>query len=191
MFSVLKSWITSIVVVVIFMALIDIILPSNSLKKYARLVFGLIVIVIIINPLFSLFSKNADIEASINQYMDKYNVGSSSKQNKNNYINSDTILIFKENLKSKIEKSIYDGCSKQYKVTQLVLNEDQSKEDFLNIKFIELKLEMNSANVEAISKVVVSKQSTTEPYKYFWDKEAANILDNEFAIKTSNIKFVR
>jgi stage III sporulation protein AF len=191
MFNLLKGWITSIVVVVIFMALIDIILPSNSLKKYARLVFGLIIIVIIINPIFSLFNKNADIEASISQYMDKYNVASSTLQNTNNYISSDTLQIFKENLKSKIEKSIYDGCGKSYIVANININDDQNSKEFLNITYLELKVEMSSTNVKTIPKIVISKQVHTKPDKYFWDREAANILNSEFAIKTSNIKFVR
>lgn len=190
MFNILKNWITSIVVVVIFMALVDMILPSNSLKKYARLVLGLIIIIIIIGPIFNLFNNNNDIEAKINQYINKYdNIGAAKEQSKNNYISSDTINIFKENLKTKIEESIYTEANKKYKVTQIYLFEDENKANFLDVNSITLKDVTNTSNVKNVSKVVLNKKDDTEDY--FWDKEVANILINKFGINSSVIKFVR
>lgn len=189
MFDALKNWITSIVVAVIFMALLDMILPSNSLKKYAKLVLGLIIIIIIITPVFNVLSKNVNIEAKVSSYIKEFDADSSvGKQNTNNYINKDTIKVFKENLKSRIEEAISAKCEKSYKVEELLIVEDQSASDFLDVKAITLRGSYDTGSIKKVAKVNLGNNSEEE---YYWDKEAANVLGNEFNIKNSVIKFVR
>lgn len=190
MFGILKNWITSIVVIVMFMALVDMILPSNSLKKYAKLVMGMIIIIIIITPIFNLFDRGNNIEAVINQYINKYDTINNIKDTnvKSNY-NPEIIKTFKDNLKSKIEKSIYDDCNKKYVVTVINVVENQNAANFLDIAFLELKTVDNKNEIKAVSKITLKEKINSEDY--FWDKEVVNVLKNKFNIKSTAIKFVK
>lgn len=190
MVQVLKNWITSIVVVVIFMSLIDILLPSNSIKKYARLVFGLIIIIIIITPIISLFNKGIDIDAKINDYTKQYNDLNSSKTiEKKNYISSDTIKLFKDNLKEKIEGMILSESGKKYNIIDLKLNEDENSKSFLHIKSIVLKDFSNNNSIKKVAKIDLNNK--VDNTNYFWDKEVAYVLTDKFNIDTTVIRFVR
>ena len=46
----LKVWITSICTAIFFITAVEMILPDDSLKKYAKFVLGLILITVVISP---------------------------------------------------------------------------------------------------------------------------------------------
>lgn len=190
MFLVLKNWILSIVVIIMFLSLVDILLPNNSLKKYAKLAMGLIVIIIIITPIFNLFNGKADINRLVSEYMIKYdNKSIPNDKNTNDIINSNTISVFKEKLKAEIEKYISDNIKNKYKISKLEVIEDQKADNFLEVFNIELKAQPNNNLIKAVSKITI--QAEKNKNTYFWDKEVADGLKNKFDIKASAIKFVK
>jgi stage III sporulation protein AF len=191
MFLALKNWIISIVVIIMVLSLVDIILPKNSIKKYAKLVMGLIVIIIIITPIFNLFDRKTDINKLVSDYMVKYDTKSIQDTKKSNVVgyNADTISVFKENLKNEIEKSIYDNLNKKYKVIEMEINEDQKSPQFLEVIYIELKTILNENKIEVVSKITINSNDTDK--NYFWDKDVANNLKNKFNIESSAIKFIK
>ena len=54
----LKKWIYTIVVVIVFVTFIEMLMPNSSIKKYTRLILGLIVMTIVLQPLFSFIKKD-------------------------------------------------------------------------------------------------------------------------------------
>ncbi|MFS0656369.1 stage III sporulation protein AF [Bacillus sp. 179-C3.3 HS] len=58
--SFLTEWITSIILFILFAIIIDLLLPNSSMQKYAKLVVSLLLIVIMLNPIFSLFRADPD-----------------------------------------------------------------------------------------------------------------------------------
>lgn len=190
MFYQLKNWIISIVTVVIFMALIDLILPSNSLKKYAKLSTGLIVIIIILTPIFKIFYSGTSIENYVSSYITKYEKSESSDNFiKNDDFNNQTIRVFKENLKSSIEEVIHNDTHKQYRVSELQIVEDSNSLDFTSVKNIELEKVDNGNKVEAVAKIIIGNKHVEAADT--WDNEVAKVLENKFNIKSSMIKFVK
>jgi stage III sporulation protein AF len=190
MFLAIKNWIISIVVIVMFLSLVDLVLPRNSLKKYAKLVMGLIVIIIIITPIFNLFDSKTDINKLINDYTARYDTKSTQNVKKtNDVLNVDTINVFKDNLKKEIEKSIYDNLKKKYKVTEIEIIEEQKSSQFLDVVYIELKKITNENEIEIVSKINIRNNNTNK--NIFWDEAVANSLENKFNIKASAIKFIK
>ncbi|WML35311.1 stage III sporulation protein AF [Clostridium sp. OS1-26] len=61
MLQALREWLIGICTAVFFITAVEIILPDNSLKKYAKFVLGLILITVFINPLIKVFDRNFDI----------------------------------------------------------------------------------------------------------------------------------
>lgn len=52
--SLLSSWAISVTVVILFSAIIDSLLPESSIKKYVKVVLGVMVTLIMLSPLFKL-----------------------------------------------------------------------------------------------------------------------------------------
>ncbi len=59
----LKVWVTNITIAIFFITAVEMILPDNSMKKYAKFVLGLLLIVVIINPIIKIFDKDFNISA--------------------------------------------------------------------------------------------------------------------------------
>jgi stage III sporulation protein AF len=63
----LKVWVTNITIAVFFITAVEMILPDNNMKKYAKFVLGLMLIVVIINPIIKIFDKNFDLYSYSNK----------------------------------------------------------------------------------------------------------------------------
>ncbi|MFD1038450.1 stage III sporulation protein AF [Virgibacillus byunsanensis] len=67
--DILIQWITQIIIFVLLATIIDLLVPATAMKKYVKLVVGLILILIFLKPLFFLFDFNVQqaLEASYEQ----------------------------------------------------------------------------------------------------------------------------
>lgn len=59
----ISAWITQIILFIIVATIIDLMVPDLSMKKYIKLVLGLVLILLLLQPIFSLFQL--DFEAAI------------------------------------------------------------------------------------------------------------------------------
>lgn len=71
--SFLTEWITNIIVFILLAVVIDLLLPNSSMQKYAKMVISLLLIIVIINPIFKLFSKD------MNDVLSEFTITSSSE----------------------------------------------------------------------------------------------------------------
>lgn len=53
----LGDWLKSVVMVVLFAAFVDLILPSKALERYARLVLSLLILLTLLSPIVKLFTE--------------------------------------------------------------------------------------------------------------------------------------
>jgi stage III sporulation protein AF len=56
----LSLWLKKIILLVLLAAFLDLILPNTNLQRYVKMVMGLIILVSIMSPLFSLFNLSQD-----------------------------------------------------------------------------------------------------------------------------------
>ncbi|CRK84075.1 stage III sporulation protein AF [Neobacillus massiliamazoniensis] len=54
----LKEWVTNIILFILLATVIDMLLPNTSMRKYTKMVTGLLLIAIILTPVFKLLSKD-------------------------------------------------------------------------------------------------------------------------------------
>lgn len=59
--SFLTEWLTTIVLFILFAIVIDMLLPSSSMQKYAKMVVSLLLIVVMLTPIFKLFKTDPEI----------------------------------------------------------------------------------------------------------------------------------
>lgn len=100
--EVLKVWVTNIAIAIFFITAVEMILPDNSMKKYAKFVLGLMLIVVIINPIIKIFDKDFDLYSYSNKaisYMESNTSSIDVKKYKDiNILN--TTENFKKNLEN-------------------------------------------------------------------------------------------
>ncbi|WP_156290827.1 stage III sporulation protein AF [Oceanobacillus salinisoli] len=80
--DILIQWVTQIILFIILATIIDLLIPATAMKKYIKLVVGLILILILLKPIFYVF--NMDIESALNasfQQIDQANSNNESVEN--------------------------------------------------------------------------------------------------------------
>ncbi|MGD6815576.1 stage III sporulation protein AF [Metabacillus sp. 84] len=74
----LTSWITNIILFILLAIVIDMLLPNSSMQKYAKIVIGLMLIAVILNPVFQLFSVD------INELIEKFQLTQGQQDEESN-----------------------------------------------------------------------------------------------------------
>ncbi|MBN2909860.1 stage III sporulation protein AF [Polycladomyces sp. WAk] len=63
MIELISDWLRQIVLLVLIATFIDLLLPNHSMDRYVKLVMGLLIILAILSPVFSLIRKDWDVSA--------------------------------------------------------------------------------------------------------------------------------
>lgn len=192
MINFLKSWITTIVTLIIFLTLAELILPENSIKKYSKFVIGVIVILNILVPVFKLFDKSFNLEANISVFEKKYEPILNNKENASqlqNKMKETTINEFKEKLKENIEKDVLKNTGKKISVKRIDVNTQFGSDEFGSINYIELKKE-DSSDIKPVEKVVIGNNNSNNIYENK-DKDIVNYITKSYRISEENIVFVK
>ena len=134
------------------------VLPSNNLKKYSKFVLGLILIIVLMNPILKIFDKNFDI----NTYLQ---TASSSIESKSNTTNlkkykdeslKNTLDVFKTNLQTSINQKLREKYSdKQFKAQVSAVFDDKTD----NFIVSAVKVGVMDGTVAKIKKIVIGQNS--------------------------------
>jgi stage III sporulation protein AF len=84
MSQLLSSWAVSVTVAILFSAMISTLLPETNIKKYIKVVLGIVVTVIILSPLFSL-GRDIDIRSEVDSIINEVNDLSHDDKAKSRY----------------------------------------------------------------------------------------------------------
>ncbi|MBI6873045.1 stage III sporulation protein AF [Clostridium aciditolerans] len=160
MLQVLREWLIGICTAVFFITAVEIILPDNSLKKYAKFVLGLILITVFINPLIKVFDRNFDINTYTSnaiQSLDAKKTENEFQKYKEKNI-KDTLEVFKLNLQTNCEKKLKEKYpDSNYKVQVDASYDDNN--DKLVIK--DIKVGVKDGSIERIKKIKIGDDSKT------------------------------
>ena len=176
MLQTLREWLISICTAVFFITAVEIILPDNSMKKYAKFVLGLILITVFINPIIKVFDKNFDIStytANVIENFDKKKTESEFKQYKEKNLNT-TLEVFKLNLQTSCEKKLKEKYPDSNCKVQVDAAYDSEKDELV-IK--DIKVGVKEGNVEKIKKIKIGGES-----------KSVNSEDNMDNEKSTDIK---
>ncbi len=72
MLAFLTEWITNIIVFILLAVIIDLLLPNSTMQKYAKMVISLLLIIVIINPIFRIFTSD------MNDVLEQFQVNNSA-----------------------------------------------------------------------------------------------------------------
>lgn len=157
MLGFLKDWILNIAALVLFIVIIEMLMPSGRMKKYCGLVTGVILIIAIINPFLKFFSGNLnfdDIQVTNSNFIDRLEIEKNSKLLKEEQMKQIT-----EVYRKKIIKQLEDSARKSKGVYEakgdVIINEDYNSESFGEIKrvYLEINTSGDKSDIRPVAKV--------------------------------------
>ena len=175
MIDALKGWIITICTAIFFITAVEMILPDNNIKKYAKFVLGLILITVLIKPLIMIFDKKYDISAYADNaavYFSKNSSSDDLKKYKNENIKS-TAAAFEKNLNEVCIKYLkQEYPENEYDVMCSIAYDDTN--EVMTIKRIEVYV--RHGKIQPVEKVVINKKNNDENNKAADDETAKKII---------------
>ncbi|UPV77608.1 stage III sporulation protein AF [Bacillus rugosus] len=177
--SFLTEWLTTIVLFILFATVIDMLLPSSSMQKYAKMVVSLLLIVVMLTPIFKIFNTDP---AVIFEYLTKN--GQSESANIKNQINSKKIEIqasqrayILEEMAVQLKKKAEERFSHdEYKVDNIKLTAGEKVDSEEDIKTISVYMAPSSEKtVQTVAPVHIDTDHAYVTKEAAEQKEAKQI----------------
>ncbi|HHT51303.1 MAG TPA: stage III sporulation protein AF [Eubacteriaceae bacterium] len=176
----LSYWVKNIIYIIFFIVFLEILLPNNSMRKYVKVVGGLLVMVVILSPLTKFINKEINLSDVIaKNIIDIEQVDLKSKntllQEKQDYL---TTKIYKERVISNIKERVEDIVGEADVEVEVEINEDSVSNEYGSIKKVflyfrqrpmedigEFEEEGIVKNIGPIKKVEIDKESQEDNKK--------------------------
>lgn len=184
----IKSYIITLVTMIILITAIELISPDNSMKKYIKFILGLILISVMISPIISFFSEDAETMAAKIEKTLSLSDSGELIENKSN--NDSQQKVFIENLQDNCNELLKENFKENEFITKIDCE--------INMKDIEYRIDniqigvkdKDIGTVEKIiiktkdeSKVVMSEKNTVEN-----EEDIINFLAENLQISKEKIE---
>ena len=162
--SFLTTWVTNIIVFILFAVVLDMLLPNSSMQKYTKLVIGLLLTAIFLTPILSLFKQDfaSDIQQKImsNGVWGGQTMENSLETKKKEIEETQQAYILEQmavQLKTEAEKELMERSGYEIRDVEIRLIDPKGEMKEENIESIHVTLEEQSAEeaegVQPIEKV--------------------------------------
>lgn len=172
----LKQWIISISAILILITAVEMIFPENSLKKYGKFVFGIILTIVIIKPVLSfLAGGQEDFTNKIKAYI------ANDSANESMITKEEDTMPAKTQLESSVQRLLKEKFSDMdFKVS---LSGEMSNLDY-KIKLSMVQVGVKDNGIKPIQKVDIKneKQEDKYPQVRSYLKEILKVDDNKIKI---------
>ena len=167
----IKSWCEGIIVSIILCIIIESLIPEGNNKKYVKVIIGIYIMYVSLNPLLNLF--NYDLNFSFKEFKSYAITEEVSNFSKNN-IKDIYILGIEQNIKKELENF-------GYQIDKVKIFVDLNYE---NIEKIELNIKSNKVKKqnEIVKTIVIDSENGKEDYD-----EILNYIEENYSIKRENI----
>ncbi|WP_077326905.1 stage III sporulation protein AF [Virgibacillus siamensis] len=183
--EVLIDWVSKIIIFLLLASIIDLLIPATSMKKYIKLVVGLILILILLKPVFYLFDVNIQqaVTAAFEQ-LDKENrtenqVKIEMKKQKNEIQASQHAYVLKQ-MTSELKKLAEDPLQQKYQADISDISYEfttGSNPSYQNLQDVTVYLEKTDEETTSVN--------TVEHVTINTDKPATSEDENELEEITS------
>lgn len=132
----LTEWISNIILLIFLATILELLLPNSSLQRYVKMVVGLLLLSIIINPLFSIFSKdfNSLISNIDLTYAQTENINFSIESKKKEIQSVQLAYISEQvavQLKRQVEEEMVQQFNREIKTIDVILEDFLEDENYL------------------------------------------------------------
>jgi stage III sporulation protein AF len=141
MMEFIRGWIMNITVVIIFTMLLDMMMPNGDMKRFTKVIMGLLIILVIVKPFMVAKNWGTQFEATLSQTQ-AYLEDEKAEGGKNiaAFQNSSALELYKEKLSEKVVDIVKDKeelKDRNVKVN-IDIENDINKENFGSITAIQV-----------------------------------------------------
>ncbi len=165
----LKVWVINICTAVFFITAVEMILPDNKMKKYAKFVLGLILITVIMNPIIKIFNNDFNLESYVNSASKYFEEKEYTKDYDKYKISSidNTVNVFSKNLENLCIEKLREKFPKDDYEVIVDAGYDTEKENFV---INTINVGITEGKVKKIKKIKINdskevSSSEIEDYK--------------------------
>lgn len=193
----LKNWSLQIVIVTLFVTFIELILPNGSTKNYVKIITGLLLIIVIVNPFINIFNTDINIDKEIFLNVNQEVIQKTDENDKLAKENNRQIIqIYKNKLKTEVLRIIEEETEYTAEIKNMDIIEDFQNDRFGNIEKLTICLndvdkqnEQKSKQVK-VKEVVVNVKKVVQSDKVQDNREFQDVketISNTYDIPKENI----
>lgn len=166
----IKSFIETLVTIIILFSAIELISPNNSMKKYIKFVLGLILIVVMLNPIINFFTEGEDkIVSTIKEYENI--LSKDTKTSSDVAVSNEVEDVFIANLNKNSAAELAEAFPEYTFVCNIDCNIDLSNYSY-NISHAKIGISTGKIqDIEKIEKVEISNDNETNSKVYSDDEQ--------------------
>ena len=166
----IKSFIETLVTIIILFSAIELISPNNSMKKYIKFVLGLILIVVMLSPIIDFFTEGEDkIVSTIKEYENI--LSKDTKTSSDVAVSNEVEDVFVENLNKNSANELAEAFPDYTFVCNIDCNIDLSNYSY-NISHAKIGISTNKIqDVEKVEKVEISNDNESNSKIYSNDEQ--------------------
>ena len=184
----IKSFIETLVTIIILFSAIELISPNNSMKKYIKFVLGLILIVVMLNPIIDFFTEGEyKIVSTIKEYE---SILSTDTETSSDVAASNEVEdVFIENLNKNSATELAEKFPDYKFVCDIDCNIDLNNFSY-DISHAKISISTNKIQeVEKIEKVEISNDNKTNSQAYSDDEQKIlSYVSNMLGISENKIE---
>ncbi|MFB6496653.1 stage III sporulation protein AF [Bacillus haynesii] len=171
----LTEWLTNIILFILMAIVIDMLLPNSSMQKYAKMVISLLLIVVILNPIFSLFRTDPDVifeKLTKNGQVQSSEIKNQLNSEKKEIQASQQAYIL-EQMAVQLEKNAEGRfTSDKYKIDRVAVSSDsQLKTEKDLSKYAEVSVFLQPASEKTVQAVAPVEINTDRGYQSMRERE--------------------
>ncbi|QNT72638.1 stage III sporulation protein AF [Bacillus licheniformis] len=170
----LTEWLTNIILFILMAIVIDMLLPNSSMQKYAKMVISLLLIVVILNPIFSLFRTDPDvILRSLQKRTSSVKRNKKSAEFRKKEIQASQQAYILEQMAVQLEKNAEGRfTSDKYKIDRVEVSSDsQLKTEKDLSKHAEVSVFLKPASEKTVQAVAPVEINTDRSYQSMQERE--------------------
>jgi len=196
----LRSWATNVVTVAIFVTFLEILLPSNSMKRYIRMIIGLLIIYVIINPFINLINKDINIEREVFANIDKMNsIKYETMGDIQDLQNKQVVEIYKGKITREVKGLVESNTEYTVLRTTIDIIEDNNDENFGLIRRLEVYItkdgqqsdkgpdKIEVPNVKEVNITIKNEPQVDETVTSKDNSKIQDIICNYYKIQKENV----
>jgi stage III sporulation protein AF len=195
----LTGWIANIIMFILLATMVDMLLPNSNLQRYAKMVTGLLLIVIILTPIFQLFNYNFEeiiATATPSANFEQENIENSIEFKKKEIQAVSHAYILEEmaeKMKEEVEDEVLKRFNKKVSHVSIKVEEDievsadSSKHFSVSVQLSEQN-EVEEEAIQVVAEVKIdTKKQLAKNGNTLNEKEIVSYLAIEWQLNTDQI----
>ena len=159
MIEFLRGWAINIVTLVIFIVLLEILVPSGRMKKYINLISGFLIMITLITPILKFIEKESDLKGL--ELFETININKMDIDKKSKVLSKSqseqVIEVYRQKIISQLESYAAQNDEIESVKADVIVDEDLNSEKYGEIKRVYLSLNTKDEEDAAQSVSMIPK----------------------------------